>query len=273
MTKSHSYRQILLDFKELAKKTASVLLEKQKVLHTLNFSYKNHEQYKGVVSDADYEAEKIILDSLSEKYPHIPQLSEEKSHKENIKDFQAFQEQPHCFVIDPLDGSKNFLHGLDYYCIALALLEFGQPKVGLVLRPPTGELFSAIMGEGAWLQGPSGNENKKLFVNPKEDKPVESCLFSMSAKQSKKSYNDYMKRMENTRQFGSAALELCQVAAGRLDGYCARNLSPWDAAAAMVILKEANIVTSNFAGEEMDCFGQTFLAAPKGLHQKLQKFL
>lgn len=272
MTEPRLYRQILSDFTQLAKKTATALLHKQKTLSTLNFSYKNRDRYKGVVSDADYEAESIILGGLSQKYPDIPRLSEEQAHQENLKNYQSFKKLPHCFVVDPLDGSKNFLHGLDYYCTALALLEFGEPKVGVVLRPPAGELFSAITGEGAWFHSPE-KEQIKLFINPQGEKPIESCLFSMSLKQSKKSYSDDIKRMENTRQFGSAALDLCQVAAGRLDGYCAKSLSPWDVAAAAIILKEANIATSNFEGEAMDCFGQTFIAAPRGIHQKLQKFL
>ena len=261
-------QQILLDFKEIAEKTAKLLMKKQKVRDQLAFHYKDSSKHRGLVSEADTAAEELILDFLGEQHPQIPALSEEMAHQQQITDYSPFQQMPACFVIDPLDGSSNFIHGLDYYCISLALLEFGKPQAGLVLRPSTGESFWAMAHEGAHYQRPYASD-KRLYLQSKNT-ALESCLFATGLRLPKLVDSQ---RIKSVRQMGSAALDLCHVALEKFDGYCARGLSPWDVAGAAIILQEANIAISDFQGQELDCFGRTFLAAPQGIHQELQKIL
>ena len=181
---------------------------------------------------------------------------------------------PSCFVIDPLDGSNNYIHGLDYYCISLAMVEFGRPQVGLILRPPTGESYQAIADTNeAWYKHSLTTPRRRLFSTVK-DRPLRSCLLATHLGfNSTSPYRQLHGKVQATRRMGSAALDMCYVAAGKFDGHCASNLSPWDVAAAAAILPAANIITSNFQGEEMDCFGQTFLAAPAKIYQQLQTIL
>ena len=254
---------VLFELKQAAMKTGEMLRQAQKSLATLEVRYKNPQKFKGVVSDADHRAEDMIASHLKEKFPSIPLLSEEMAHAQNIQDFRPFDEMPFCFVVDPLDGSNNFVHGLDYYCISLALLAKGKPLVGVVFRPATGELFQAVEGEQSWYNSSLKEEKKRLFVKT-QSRPLESCLVATGHRPPQGFFH-------NTRQMGSAALDLCYVAAQKFDAYYARGLSPWDVAACAVILAEANVITTDFEGQELNCFGQTFLAAPDGIHQQLRE--
>lgn len=258
---------ILREFKEAGGRVALMLLQKQQSLSQLKTRYKDEQRFQGVVSEADDEAEKLILGHLREKFPEIPVLSEEMAHRQGLGDYRPFQEMPQCFVVDPLDGSNNFVHGLDYFCISLALVRQGEPEVGFVLRPSSGESFSALAGEGAWHQASSHAPQKKLCMGV-QDRPLVSCLISTAQQ-----LPGLDRQIHSLRQMGSAALDLCYVAVQKFDGYCARGLSPWDAAAAAVVLREANVMISDFQGKKWDCFGRTFLAAPSGIHQQLQRIL
>ncbi|MCY4643928.1 MAG: hypothetical protein OXB88_04865 [Bacteriovoracales bacterium] len=263
-------REILKDFSFIAEKVSPLLLKRQKSLAKLDIRYKDHQKAQGIVSNADEEAEELILNYLQKKYPSIPALSEEMAHRQKLTDYRRFQKMPLCFVIDPLDGTKNFVHGLDYYCISLALSIFGRPHIGFVLRPPTGESFCAIEGEGSWLKIPPHARRKKLLVKRK-NKPLSHCLFS-SGLQSPR-HRPKVKQTLSIRRMGCAALDLCYVAAERFDGHISEGLSPWDVAGSAVILKEAQIIISDLEGNEFDCFGQTFLAAPQGIYHSLQEAL
>ena len=271
---------ILNEFKNIGEEVALLLREQQGGLSSLKVSYKGGESGRGAVSDADYIAENLILRRLFEKYPQIPILSEEMAYKESISDYQSFQKMPLCFAIDPLDGSNNFIHGLDHYCVSLALLKYGKSHIGFIIRPSTKESFAAREREGAWYQSSIEDPPKRLFIKTK-DIPLKNCFLGAGRSLYNLGLGDGNKERRRSlysdihgiRQMGAAALDLCYVALERFDGYCAQGLSPWDVAAGAVILQEANIILSDFHGKETDCFSRTFLAAPDGIHQKLQKIL
>ena len=268
MLSKRKAKEILEDLRIAGEKASAFLLKRQKSIGKLKIRYKNLCKASGVVSDADDGAEEIILGHLQRKYPHIPALSEEMAHRQNVVDYREFQKMPLCFAIDPLDGSNNFVHGLDYYCISLALMRFGKPHIGLILRPTTGECFSAVAGEGSWLQTSLHARKNRLLVKRK-NKPLSRCLFGSGLRSPR--HWPKMRAEASVRQMGCAALDLCSVAAERLDGYVAEGLSPWDVAASAIILKEAGIATGDLVGGEFDCFGRSFLAAPVGIYGPLEE--
>ena len=267
-------QQILGDFQYLGSKVSKLLREKQRSVKMLTMGYKDEVKSRGVFSEADYAAEEMILAYLEKKYPDILILSEERAHQESITrmDYGKFQEAPFCFVIDPIDGTRNFIHGIDYYCVSMALMERGKPVVGFVIRPTPGESFWGIQGLGSWYKVDPQTPETKLSVEPLKGS-LKSCLVAtglpLNTSQVRK--NDI--QVGAVRRMGSAALDICYVAAGKFHAHFSRGLSPWDLAAAALIAHEAGVRVGNADGNDIDCFARTFLAAHEGLYERIQKNL
>ena len=169
------------------------------------------------VSNADLKAEKIIIEELKKARPYYSIISEEDG-SENNKD------KNNTWIIDPIDGTTNFLHGIPHFAISIALKSNDQIISGLVYDPIKDEMFYAEKEKGAFFN------NQRIRVSRKKD--VNSCLFATGSL----SKNEVDLPL---RQSGSAALDMAYVAAGRYDGYFENNLNLWDIAAGIIILKEA----------------------------------
>ena len=170
------------------------------------------------VTNADLKAEKIIIDELEKSKPNFSILSEEvgfkkKKDKENI------------WIIDPIDGTTNFLHGIPHFAISIGLLSKDEIKSGLIFDPIKNEMFYAEKDNGAFFN------NERIRVSKKNE--LSECLFATGGK--KYSYINEI----SIRKSGCAALDLAYVASGRYDGYCQSNLNLWDIAAGLIIIKEA----------------------------------
>ena len=173
------------------------------------------------VSNADTKAEKIIIEGLAKSRKNYSILSEENGSKVN-------KDKNNLWIIDPIDGTTNFLHGVPHFAISIALKSNNEIISGLIYDPIKDEMFYAEKNNGAYLN------NQRIRVSKKRN--MENCLFATGGTISEKN-----KTNTNIiiRRSGSAALDMAYVAAGRFDGYFQKNLNLWDVAAGIIIVKEA----------------------------------
>ena len=169
------------------------------------------------VSNADIKAEKIIIDELAKTKKNYSIISEEGGSKNN-------QDSENVWIIDPIDGTTNFLHGIPHFAISIALKSNNEIVSGLIFDPIKDEMFYAEKNNGAFFN------NQRIKVSKK--KQINNCLFATGGKEK-------MELDLITRKSGSAALDMAYVAAGRYDGYFQNNLNLWDIAAGIIIIKEA----------------------------------
>jgi myo-inositol-1(or 4)-monophosphatase len=184
------------------------------------------------VSSADKKAEEILRDRLEKARPGYGFLLEEGGEVKGT-------DKTHRFIIDPLDGTLNFLHGIPHFAVSVGLERDGKLRAGVVFDPMRNELFWAEEGEGAWL------ENKRLRVASRR-KLSEAVICTGIPQLGVDGFEKFMSELVSVRsqvaavrRFGSAALDLAWVAAGRFDGFWERGLSIWDIAAGFVLVQEA----------------------------------
>lgn len=236
----------------------------------------------GIASEADQKSEDFILEEIHKNYPEHKVLSEEDFSKRKETTYVDFKEGEFLWVIDPLDGTNNFVNGIPIYAVSIALLNYGKPIVGVVYNPTSGECFHASYGEGAFLIDFRINPFKKYSLFHKENsKEMSECIFSPAPTYEVE--NSKVERFEEqlsvfkknilgcraVRRLGSAALELCYVANGNFDGYWEKHLKPWDVAAAGLICQEANVQLTDFNGQEYTPFDHSILAAANPLHRRI----
>ena len=169
------------------------------------------------VTNADIKAEKIIIEELMKAKKNYSIISEEDGSKIN-------SDSENVWIIDPIDGTSNFLHGIPHFAISIALKSNNEIISGLIYDPIKDEMFYAEKNSGAYFN------NQRIKVSKKKE--IEDCLFATGGKE--KVISDFI-----TRKTGSAALDMAYVAAGRYDGYFQNNLNLWDVAAGIIIIKEA----------------------------------
>ncbi|KGK10485.1 inositol monophosphatase [Vibrio navarrensis] len=193
------------------------------------------------VTNVDKEAETIIIDTIKNSYPEHCIIAEENGTIDGKdKDVQ--------WIIDPLDGTTNFVKGIPHFAVSIAVRIKGKTEVACVYDPMQNELFTAQRGSGAQLNS--------ARIRVKQPKDLQGAIiatgFPFKQKQHSESYFKIMSAMfvevADFRRAGSAALDLCYVAAGRVDGYFELGLKPWDIAAGELIAREAGAIITDFAG-------------------------
>ena len=197
-----------------AEKASKVLIRDFGEVEKLQVSVKGPSDF---VTNADKKAEKIIIEELSKSRKKFSILSEEIGEIKN-------SDINNVWIIDPIDGTTNFLHGVPHFAISIALKSNNEIISGLIFDPIKNEMFYAEKNNGAYFN------NKRMKVSRK--KILEECLFATGGKKE-------IKSDLNTRKSGSAALDIAYVAAGRYDGYFQNHLNLWDIAAGIIIVKEA----------------------------------
>src|SRR5215203_7256863 len=214
-----------------------------------------------LVTEADRAAEDLIADRLRTICPEHDLLCEEGSVGLSVG-------ASYRWVVDPLDGTTNFAHGLPTFAVSIALEDAGVPVVGVVYDPMRDELFLARQGAGATLNG------SPIRVSA-VDRMIASILvtgfsydFERRAQQAEV-WRDFLTRVQAIRQTGSAALNLCYIAAGRLDGYWERGISPWDVAAGAVIVTEAGGAVTDMRGGAFHSDDREILASNGTVHPDL----
>lgn len=221
-------------------------------------------QRNDFVSEVDHQAEHAILDVLRRAYPDHHFLGEESGDS-------GTAESDYRWIIDPLDGTTNFLHGFPQYAVSIALEHHGRLEVGVVYNPVNQELFTAERGGGAFLN------NKRIRVAGLRS--LEGALlgtgFPFRPEQDVEAYLKTFRALHGptagVRRAGSAALDLAYVAAGRLDGFWEFGLNPWDMAAGVLLIREAGGVVVDFeGGDEFMRSGNLIAANPKVTHAMLK---
>jgi myo-inositol-1(or 4)-monophosphatase len=224
------------------------------------------------VSKADRAAERTLYDELKAARPGWGFLLEEAGEIPGDPTLPRW-------VIDPLDGTSNFLHGIPHFAISIAVEDpngpQGKPVItsGLVYQPLTDESFWAETGRGAWVQ------SQRLRVSARRD--LADSLIATGIPflghgdfaQWSRIFGAVAPEVAGIRRLGSAALDLAWVAAGRFDGYWESHLNPWDVAAGMLIVKEAGGFVTDFRGSDQPMIRNEFLAANDVLHSKLHKLV
>ena len=210
-----------------SEKASKILIRDFGEVEKLQISVKGPSDF---VSNADTKAEKIIINELMKAKKNYSILSEECGSKIN-------SDSENVWIIDPIDGTTNFLHGVPHFAISIALKSNNEIVSGLIYDPIKDEMFYAEKNNGAFFN------NQRIKVSKKKD--IEGCLFGTGGKE--KIEVDLI-----TRKSGSAALDMAYVAAGRYDGYFQNNLNLWDIAAGIIIVKEAGGIINEINLSEND---------------------
>ena len=219
------------------------------------------------VTNADIEVEKIIMEILSERFPKIGFLAEESGTIEKSSEL--------LWVIDPIDGTNNYINGIPFFCTSIALAKHNEPVLGVIYEPNRAELFYAVKGSGAFLNG------KKIIVSNRAS--LDKAIFVLSFSSARKaqevaslghhSFIDLYKNTRAIRKFGAVALELAYLASGRVDAVLHRNIKPWDGAAGAILIQEAGGKVINQFAEPWRIHDRFMLATNGLLHKQLTDLL
>ena len=233
-------------------------------------------RYKGkrnIVTDADYAADRTIKQIVLSRFPDDKFVSEEgdaTEHKRLWAQADASDDLA-LWVVDPLDGTTNYAHRLYPFCTSIALYQAGQVQIGAVYDPTLNELYSAERGRGAYLNG------KPIHVSA--TRSLEDAVFGAEwgrapqiRKRSSVVFARIFQRVMTARTFGSAALSFCHLAAGRMDGYVHLSLSPWDVAAALMIVEEAGGQVTTPTGAAWTVHSQEYVASNGHLHATILRY-
>lgn len=218
-----------------------------------------------LVTAADIESEKAILEMIRTTFPDHAILAEERG---------ALPGDPeNCWIIDPLDGTTNFAHNLGIFSVSIAFSHQNETSVGIVFNPVSGELFTAVKGQGARLN------NLPIAVSS-----TATLQESLLATGFPYNTNDIINRLmvrfkrslsacQGIRRLGSAALDLCHIAWGRFDGFWEENLNPWDTAAGVLMVEEAGGRVTDFSARHFDIEKKQILATNGHIHPEMVALL
>jgi myo-inositol-1(or 4)-monophosphatase len=220
-------------------------------------------EYKGdvdLVTEADRKSEALILSRIRARWPHHDVIGEEGTRIEAGGEYRWY--------VDPLDGTTNFAHGFPVFCVSLAIEHKGKMAAAVVYDPTRDELFAAELGRGAYLNGAA--------IHVSTVKTLAESLVATGFPSQKRHknpniyfYHQITLRTHGVRRAGSAALDLCCVAAGRFDGFWEFNLNPWDTAAGVLIVEEAGGRVTKFDGSDFELNSRETLATNGTIHQQL----
>lgn len=224
--------------------------------------------YKGqvdLVTRFDRRSEEIIYDRLSRAFPGHSFLAEEEIRHDRDSDY--------CWLVDPLDGTTNYAHGLPVFCVSIALAFRNEIILGLVYDPNRKELYTATRGHGAFLNG----KPIRVSRTRKLDRSLLATGFPYDVRTSQDNNLDHFAnfavRAQAIRRLGSAALDLCYVACGRFDGYWEKKLKPWDLAAGALLVEEAGGRVSDLAGKKFRLPGPHIVASNGYIHRPMLEIL
>jgi len=235
-----------------AKSASKILIDNFGKISSADIRKKNRNDFLTFV---DEQSENTIIKILLNAFPDHSILAEESGWQKHNSDYE--------WIIDPLDGTKNYISGIPIFCISIALRHKDHIELGVVFDPVRNELFHAQKGEGAYLDG--------IRIQVSNRQQLDECLlatgFPFKQKQSLQTYvkcfQDIFQQSSGMRRMGSAAIDLAYVAAGRFDGFWELGLSPWDIAAGSIIIEEAGGKISDFWGENSQ-LTSGFIAATNG---------
>lgn len=213
---------------------------------------------KDLVTDADLASQRAIRGLLMDAFAGYRFVGEEQGENDPPESVRrGDRDAPPCWVVDPLDGTVNYVHRLQSFAVSIGLYAGGKMRLGVILDPIADELFTAVDGGGAKvndrpLRGSDCDEISQALV---------ACSFPAGVRADSPEVTRFtrvLERCRSLRRLGSCALNMCYVADGRLDAYWATNVSAWDSAAGIVIAREAGVVLGGYDGSELDDWNPRF---------------
>ncbi|HEY6950969.1 MAG TPA: inositol monophosphatase family protein [Bacteroidota bacterium] len=220
---------------------------------------------RNLVTEIDKKAEQIIIDKIRQRYPQHDFLAEESGSHKTVSDYK--------WIIDPLDGTTNFTHGLRIFSTSIALEYKGEIILGVIYDPSADELFAAERGNGAYLN------NKRIHVSATK-RLMESLIVTgfpydirTNPFNAVEHFSNVLMESQAVRRLGSAALDLSYVACGRFDGFWEVTLNPWDMAAGVLFVEEAGGKFTNFKGFPSDIYTPNVLATNGLIHEQMVEVL
>jgi myo-inositol-1(or 4)-monophosphatase len=255
-----SLRRVNLNYLEVAKKAA---WEAGNILKE-NLGRVKEVEYKGknsLVTEVDKSSEDLIVKIIKSSFPSHGILAEEAGRDRKTSSY--------LWIIDPLDGTTNYIHTYPVFSISIALEVEGIIRLGIVYDPIREEFFSAELGKGAYM-------NEKSIRVSRVSAIKESLLCTGFTHENEwmvdenlRHFENFIRRAQAVRRDGSAALDLCYVACGRYDGFWELGLHPWDTAAGFLILKEAGGKITDFSGKEFSIYGEEIVATNGIIHDEM----
>ena len=226
--------------------------------------YKQGEE-RNLVTEIDKKAEQLIMEKIRQRYAHHDFLGEESGSHLTNSDYK--------WIVDPLDGTTNFTHGLPIFCTSIALEYKGEVVLGAIYDPSADELFTAEKGKGAYLN------NRRIHVSQAR-RLMESLIvtgFPYDIKENPynavEHFSNFLMQCQAVRRLGSAALDLSYVACGRFDGFWEVTLNPWDMAAGVLFVQEAGGTFTNFRGFPSNIYTPNVLATNGLIHEQMVEVL
>lgn len=245
-----------------ARRAGAIINRASQDIGTLTIKSKNFNDF---VSEVDVAAERAIIDTLKDAYPTHGFLGEESGSTSHQSDF--------IWIIDPLDGTTNFLHGFPQYCVSIALQHKGEITQAVIYEPNRNDLYTATKGRGAFLN------DKRIRVS-KCDKLQDALIGTGFPFRDFKYLDDYLSMFKSMiqktmgiRRAGSAALDLAYVANGSLDGFWEIGLSAWDIAAGGLLVREAGGIVTDLSGQSGWLESGNILVASPKIHDDMQAII
>lgn len=215
-----------------------------------------------LVTDADLDAQKTIRDLLLGRFPDHGFLGEEEGHSAN-------RDGEYRWIVDPLDGTTNYVHGVPFYAVSIGLEHHGKLLAGVIYDPERDHCYRAAAGQGAWL----GDERLSVSQPESLDDALVVTSFPPGVERSDRQVENFLRvlvRSQAVRRTGSAAMNLAYVAAGKFDAFWSTSLHPWDLAAGVLLVAEAGGRTTRIEGGEFDLMQPELLSTNgTGLHEAI----
>lgn len=260
MEKKINYKKLTKEVARIAVRVGNYILKEQKKITAKDIEDKGG---NSLVSYVDREAERKIISALKKLLPESDFLAEEEH--------TIAKKKKYIWVIDPLDGTTNFLHKLPVFSVSIALVENSEVKLGVVYEICAEECFSAYKNGGAFLNG------KRISVSPVK-KLSDSLLatgFPIERNKKMQGYLDilayFMENSHGLRRLGSASVDLCYVACGRFEGFFEYNLNAWDVATGSIIVQEAGGKVTDFYSEKNFLFGKQIIGSNGKIHEEMRE--
>ncbi|MDB5251622.1 MAG: inositol monophosphatase [Flaviaesturariibacter sp.] len=230
-----------------------------------SFAVSNKEGINNLVTEVDHASEKAIIDTIRAAFPAHDIISEEVG--------ELLQDSEYRWIIDPIDGTVNFAHRIPICCISIGIEKAGQMVMGAVFNPFMNELYVAERGQGATLN------DKPIRVSAK-DKVINACLvtgfpytYLDEPNGPLQTFERFIRRGIPVRRLGSAAIDLCWVAAGRFDGFYEHKLQAWDSAAGFLMVEEAGGRVTNLKGDTYSPYQPGIIASNGTIHDELLRWV
>lgn len=267
-----------MDWKQvLSQAIKAVSLGREVLLNYFgNLEHVEEKFQAGLVSEADKESERVIAEHLKKKFPDFEFLGEETFAAKNAPGAKV-QAEPAGeigrWILDPLDGTTNYIHRFPIFCISLALEIHGEIQLAVIDVPMLRETYTAIRGQGAFVNG------KPLQVS--KTKELKKALLATGfvaehehvIAEQLKVFDEIVRKCRGVRRPGAAAYDLTQVARGVFDGYWERNIQPWDSAAGILLVREAGGIVETYRGDKYHPYKNSIVAGNPDVVHEIQKVL